>query len=295
MSSVPDVIVTGRHWVSAMPDAVAGQRRLLDALMVAVEPDARWRWLELSCSLARGAGDALSDIDAGLGVRDEDYEAVLAQVPNLLAGLGPMVGLLDHDLGWSGPHRRFFVQYDGFVQDDGSGPADHGVQLDLVVVPATFRTGLPPGAVALLDRDGRLATSVSPRVLRAREVDRREWAFLGWAALADATKYLTRGSLWEAHDRIETARQQVWRLVAAAADVDYPMFGITSLLDDGVALPPPAERTVVPLQAEAVASAANLLADLLTEAAGEAHPADFAEFTRARMLRPGSLGAAARA
>jgi len=34
----------------------------------------------------------------------------------------------------------------------------------------------------------------------------------GWCALIDADKYLRRGSLWEAHNRLHQARHHVWAL-----------------------------------------------------------------------------------
>ncbi|MEL6985171.1 MAG: hypothetical protein AAFO29_22250, partial [Actinomycetota bacterium] len=40
---------------------------VIDALRREVETSDAWRWLELSCSLATGRGDGLSDIDVGVG------------------------------------------------------------------------------------------------------------------------------------------------------------------------------------------------------------------------------------
>jgi len=54
-----------RRWLAAMPARVGGQRRLLESLIMAAEAAPAFRWLELGGSLARGAGDELSDIDAG--------------------------------------------------------------------------------------------------------------------------------------------------------------------------------------------------------------------------------------
>ena len=67
-----------RRWLAAMPGQVAGQRSLLESLITAAEGEPAFRWVELGGSLARGAGDELSDIDAGLGIADDGWDAGLA-------------------------------------------------------------------------------------------------------------------------------------------------------------------------------------------------------------------------
>jgi hypothetical protein len=54
---------------------------------------------------------------------------------------------------------------------------------------------------------------------------------MAWWWLSDVAKYLERGSLFEAAERIALVRQEALKLYAAARDVPYPLFGITSLLD----------------------------------------------------------------
>jgi hypothetical protein len=87
------------------------------------------------------------------------------------------------------------------------------------------------GAVALHDPDGHLARPFTPRSLQAGPAEVREWAFLGWVALADLAKYLRRASPWEALVRLNSARDHAWRLWAAAHGVAYPGVGLTSVLD----------------------------------------------------------------
>jgi len=58
--------------VLRLPDRLARHRSLLLHLLEEVEADARWRFLELSCSLARGNADELSDVDVGLGAAEGD-------------------------------------------------------------------------------------------------------------------------------------------------------------------------------------------------------------------------------
>ena len=71
----------------------------------------------------------------------------------------------------------------------------------------------------------------TPSVDRVDGDQVREWAFLGWIALADLVKYLERGSLWEAHARPHEARSRIWALWAAAKGARYPVFGLSRVLD----------------------------------------------------------------
>jgi hypothetical protein len=266
-------VTQGRDWLATLPANVLRQQALLGRLLDEAEADERWRLLELSCSLARGAGDELSDIDVGLGAADGSWPELVAEIPALIGRLGSVVDSLRHDLGWNGPHERVFVQY-----------AD-GTQLDLVVFAASMRTGLPPGAIALLDRDDVARHRWEPPVYRATDESLREWAFLGWVALANASKYLTRTSLWEALAQLDVVREQVWRLWAAAHDVEYPVFGLTSVLDEpSCPVPSGIEDTVARLDSADLLRAAFRLAELLEEGAGSAHPQPMAEHVTARLL-----------
>ena len=271
-------------WLDALPPALARQRVVLRRLLAAVERDTRWRFLALSCSVARGAGDADSDLDLALGVADDAWPGALDALPPLLAGLGAVVDALSHQLPEWGdrPHRRVFVQY-----------AD-GVQIDLIAYPATLSRGRPPDTVVLYDPDGRLAEPWTPSVLRADAATAREWAFLGWVALADLAKYLRRGSLWEALERLHQARTYIWRLWAVAQGVDYPAFGLTGVLDDPDAgVPAGLDATVAALDAtdlRRAALAAVALLDATSSAAasrsGAEAPTALAAYVRGRLEAP---------
>jgi hypothetical protein len=175
--------------------------------------------------LARGAADTWSDVDAAIGVRDgavaeltDTVWARLAREAN--AGDAQIVDILRTAFG--SPERpgiRSFVQF-----------AD-GTQLDLVLVDASSRPGRAPDEVVLCDKDGRLAESFVPSVDIVTAEQIHEWAFLGWIALADAAKYLRRGSLWEAHQRLHEVRDRIWALWAAAKGARYPVFGLSQALD----------------------------------------------------------------
>ncbi len=106
----------------------------------------------------------------------------------------------------------------------------------------------------------------------------REWAFLGWCALIDTDKYLRRGSLWEAHNRLHEARHRIWALWAAALGALYPWHGLSQVLDhDAESLPPGIAYTVAGLDAADLRRAARASAEILgtvSAAAARRHPAD---------------------
>ena len=105
----------------------------------------------------------LSDLDVGIAVRDDDWEAVAGELPDRLRRIAVTVDLLAHAMPEWGdrPHRRLFVQY-----------AD-GRQIDLVVRPAGAVIGRVPGAVVLYDPDGLLAEERFVAVARATHDDSR--------------------------------------------------------------------------------------------------------------------------
>ncbi|HEX7196770.1 MAG TPA: hypothetical protein VF364_08050 [Candidatus Limnocylindria bacterium] len=261
-------------WLDALRARLPGHAELLDALVELCRADERVRVLELQCSIARGAGDDLSDLDLGMAVADEDWERVADDLPARLRRLAPTVDLLAHAIPeWgSRPHRRLFVQY-----------AD-GRQLDLVVQPAGAVSGRVAGAVVLHDPDGRLAEPRTPRSATATAEDVRAWEVLGWESLADAAKYLRRGSQWEALARVDQARDLVLRLWAVAEDVPYPAFGLTSLLDvEPPRLPDGLDATAARANLAELATAARACAELLRSAAARARIRSGADWPESAM------------
>jgi hypothetical protein len=248
-----------QRWIDALPRGLAVQARLLRALVTAAEAEPRWEALELGCSLATGRADADSDLDVGLwhGAAgrpgDEEIEA-------MVRGLGELVDVSAQP--WDGV-PRWWAQY-----------AD-GAQLDLVVAPAVDRPGRAPGAVMLLDRSaGRFATEFVPTVLHARPEEPRQWLLDGWEALGNVGKYLRRGSLLEAVEQLHRARQRVFQLWAVGEGVDYPGFGLTSLLDaERATLPPGIEATYPTIAHASVVAAADALAGLLQITGQHVNPA----------------------
>lgn len=236
---------------------------VIDALRGAVDASDAWRWLEVCCSLAAGRGDEWSDVDAGVGYGDAFDPADLDTAGvELVHAAGEPVDVLAHVMpGWPPETRRFAVEY------------RNGVQLDLVLMPATRRVGLPTGAVAVVDKDGDLAEPWSPPVEGPPSpAEAREWLMLGWWAVSDVAKYARRGSLFEAVERLTEARQHALRLHAAAAGVPFPSFGLVSLLDfPPFELPPGLAATyATPTSVDEVLAAARAIADLLPPSPWEA-------------------------
>ena len=279
----------GRAWLAALPDELAAQRRVMAGL---VDRCAAWPLvtsLLVGCSLGRGAADALSDIDAALGVDAERGEAgaervrtVAAMVVAALPGLGDLVDVLRQQTGAGGQRiQRIFAQY-----------AD-GTQLDLAVVAEAEiemrrRSGGAPDFIPLYQvsalpgsqaqASGGQPHGEPPAAYAVTSDQVREWAFLGWCALIDVDKYLRRGSLWEAHNRLHEARHHIWALWAAAHGAMYPWHGLSQVLDhDPGNLPPGVESTVAGLDAADLRRATRAGAAVLaavSEAAARRHPTD---------------------
>lgn len=248
-------------WFEALRARLPAHAALLDTLLAICTSDERIRLLELQCSIARGAGDELSDLDLGVAARDDAWEQVAVDLPDRLVDLSTTVDLLAHTMPeWGGrPHRRLFVQY-----------AD-GRQIDLVVQPASAIVGRVPGAIVLYDPDGMLAKERVVAAATATLDDVRTWELLGWESLANVAKYLRRGSRWEALGRLTEARDHALRLWAAAEGVPYPLFGLTSLLDaEPPHLPEDLDATAARADLAELAAAARACAELLRAASARA-------------------------
>jgi hypothetical protein len=267
----------GRVWLDGLPAEVAPQRRLMTRLLEFCEAAPLVTSLTVGCSLGRGAADALSDVDAAIGLAAEPGAAGAAQVTAVeadlvadLPRLGAVVDVLRHRVGPpSAFARRVFAQFADCPQLDVA-----------LVAEAEVRRGeAAPDFVSLYQADGVLAAAgehPSAYVVTGEQV--REWAFLGWCALIDMSKYLRRGSRWEAHTRLHEARHHIWALWAAATGAIYPWHGLSQVLDqDPGDLPPGIEATVAALDAGELLDAARASATVLAQvsaAAAERYPAE---------------------
>jgi hypothetical protein len=208
----------GRGWIEGLPDELKGQRAILLSLLDWSERDELVKWFVVACSVGRGNADRLSDLDTGMGVQSPDFDAAVAAVRRAVDQAGELVESYQHKLpGLAITHERIFAQY------------ANRCQVDLVVIPAADPFGGVKDEVVLYDPGKLRTTKWEPDEVTPKQV--REWAFNGWACLADVGKYLRRGSAWEALERLHQARAEYWRLLAAACDVPNPQYGVTSLLD----------------------------------------------------------------
>ena len=87
--------LAGRAWLAALPDELAAQRRVMAGLVDRCEAWPLVTSLLVGCSLGRGAADALSDIDAALGV---DTPCGTAGQRAGIKGTAPRFGRHSHNL-----------------------------------------------------------------------------------------------------------------------------------------------------------------------------------------------------
>lgn len=225
--------------------------------------------LSVGCSIGRNAADALSDVDAAIGVLApvgtggiEQVRRIERSIIDLLPAIGALVDVLRQETATEDfVVRRVFAQF----QDR--------LQLDLAVLAeADVRRGdAAPDFVSLYWSSGDPAATKGPSALEVSHEQLRDWSFLGWRALLDADKYLQRGSLWEAHQRLHEARERIWALWAAANGATYPWHGLSQVLDqDPRRLPPGIETTVAGLDLDDLRRAVVATVDLLDQVSSRA-------------------------
>jgi hypothetical protein len=208
-------------------------------------------WVEIGGSIGRGAGDELSDVDAGIGVLAlADHPSRIDDARTAMHAFAPVAASLTQILGGDTTHLIS-------VYEDGR-------QLSLVVLDAEARQGLPPQAVATVDKSGRLSRSLDQSRWDADEATVREWAFLAWIAIGDAARHRLRGRTWRALHALTDARDHLWRLWAHSHGLAFPMFGAVTVENAGADLPPGIEATHPgDLSAAAIHRALTALARLL--------------------------------
>jgi hypothetical protein len=214
-------------------------------------------WVEIGGSLGRGAGDALSDVDAGIGVREpgEDQtgqvsEDRIAEARSAAASFAPIAATLTQRLGGA---THLICAY------------EDGRQLSLVVFDADVRTGLPPQAIATVDKSGRLSTPLDRTRWDADAATVREWTFLAWTAVGDAARHRLRDRPWRALKALTEARDRLWQLRARELGLVFPMFGAVTV-ENADAAPPLGIEETHPrdLSTESIHRALTAMAALLT-------------------------------
>jgi hypothetical protein len=115
-----------RHWISSLPPDLARQRRAIVALLEFCEKSPLVTSLSVGCSIGRDAADALSDVDAAIGVRAprgsagaEQVRSLESSTVELLSRLGTLVDVLRQET--AGPDfflRRVFAQFEDRLQLD---------------------------------------------------------------------------------------------------------------------------------------------------------------------------------
>jgi len=203
--------LVGRAWLAALPDELAAQRRVITGLADLCEAWPLAASLLVGCSLGRGAADALSDIDAALGIDApcgaagaERVGTAEAMVVAALPELGGLIDVLRHRTGpadqWV---RRIFAQFADGTQLDLTVVAQAGIEArrrgggapDFIPV---YQVPAPLGSVepdARTPASGSAPGGAPPAAYAVTGEQVREWAFLGWCALIDTDKYLRRLAL----------------------------------------------------------------------------------------------------
>lgn len=245
----------GKAWLDTLDSSVSRQKQLLQALLSWVESDERCRYLLVGCSLGRGVGDELSDIDARIGIVEQDWPYSIGYIMKEVRQLGMVVDQQDQP----------YPDSEGRLQHHIITVYEDNLQLSLVVTPASWVKRLRYDAVVLYDPEDLLPDSIDHTIGVATPVQAREWAFLAWLNLTDAAKYLKRGSLWEALERLHKARTHTWQLWAVAQKLDFALYGVTQVLDDQVDLPKGLQKTVTSLNSGAIHEACVTLIDILDD------------------------------
>lgn len=242
-------------WLASLPPALDAQRHVIDFLIDAARKDARIRVVVVGCSIGRGVGDALSDVDALIGVRAEAFDALLPATRGWLAAAGPLLDAHQMLLPDGAPPDR---QYQSTYAQYASG-----VEVDLVVSRVREDWRRRADWIVLHDPDSSVPAEVTRSSQTADDV--RRWGYAALTRLCAVAKYATRGAVWEAHSCLELARADLWRIWAVAERVADAQYGLTAVFDDHrQPVPETMARTVAPLERSALVKAAIACCDLVT-------------------------------
>jgi len=228
----------------ATQESDAGGPRALVAELESWATATSWViWLELSGSLGRGAGDRYSDVDAGIGVSEVGH---LDSIEAAVSDFGAVAARVREPFG-AGMTHLITVYRDGR-------------QLSLVVMPEDGRRGLPPEAMALVDKAGHLREKLDRNRWDPDDTEMRRWTFMSCLGAADALKHAARGRMWRAIRSLSEARDLYLQLIAAREGVVFPQFGAVSLENANRPIPLTIAQTLpTSLSPGAVASSVRAL------------------------------------
>jgi hypothetical protein len=246
-----------REWLESLSPSLAPQRVVLESFLATAARDERIRVVVVGCSLGRNVGDALSDVDALIGVRPEAWKSVIADSRQWVSDAGPVIDMhqmtLPGSAGSARDHQHTYAQYAS------------GVELDLSVSPVGDDWRRRADWIVLYDPDSRVPSEVTPLTQTADDI--RRWGYGALTRLNAVVKYVSRGALWEALTCLELARADTWRVWAVAEQVADAQYGVTAVFDDPrEPIPPAMARTVASLDARSLAAGARACCEVVIEA-----------------------------
>jgi hypothetical protein len=157
-------------WLDSLPSELERQRIVITKMIDTARADDRIRVVIVGCSIGRGAADALSDIDALIGVRPEHWEAACTDSRSWVESWDAPIDLWQIVLPEGAPDdKKYQHTYSQYAS---------GVELDLVVSRVRGDWRRRADWVVLYDQDGVVPTDVTPYSHSVNEV--RQW---GYAAL----------------------------------------------------------------------------------------------------------------
>jgi hypothetical protein len=243
-------------WLGSLPAALAPQRAVLESFLATSRGDERIRVLVVGCSLGRGVADALSDIDALIGVRPDNWEMALAASRRWVTDAGPIIDMNQSvQPATTGGGREYQHTYALYA---------NGVELDLSVSRAGGDWSRRADWIVLHDPDSLVPTTVTESTPAVDDV--RRWGYAVLIRLNAVVKYLSRGALWEAHSCLELARADSWRVYAVGEHVRDAQYGVTAVFDDPrQPVPATMRRTVASLDPRSLTVAARACCDLVVD------------------------------
>jgi hypothetical protein len=78
-----------------LSEGAGGIRGSGGRLLAECEANDNIRWLIVACSVGRGAGDSLSDLDMGMGISDDAFELVVIEASKTIGPVRDEVVLYD--------------------------------------------------------------------------------------------------------------------------------------------------------------------------------------------------------